>query len=160
MDIGVPNSRANVPGRRLINVWRPALATGVVALLIILATVLNFQGPWRDATEEMPPFSLLTTAWAAEEALFAGDRIVHIVNEIVVPAVSNPVLAQARWFPVMAVEATGKARVHQLSLPASPGERYTVDDQAWYDPAKGRFVRLLSLNGTPLFANSYDGAVV
>jgi hypothetical protein len=82
----------------------------------------------------MPAFSLLSQARAAEDALFAGDKVLHFVNEIIVKAVSNPVLAQMRWVPMVSVEATGKPRFHQLTLPAKPGESFTVADQAWYDP--------------------------
>ncbi|SRR5579883_532685 len=42
----------------------------------------------------------------------------------------------------------------------TPKERYTVRDEAWYDPATRRFAHVLSLKGQPLFANSYDGRAV
>lgn len=143
-----------------INLWRPALAAGVAALLLVMASLFHWFGRERGAPVAMPAFSLLSQAWAAEEELFAGDGVVHIVNEIIVKPVSNPVLARLRWFPIMSLEATGKPRFHQLSLPTKPGEGYTVDDQAWYDTTTGRFVRFLAVNGKPIFANSYDGGAV
>ncbi len=102
-------------------------------------------------------FSLLSLALAAEEPLFAGEGIVSVVTEIIVKPVSDPDLARVRWHPVASIEASGKPRFHQLSLPAEPGEQYTVRDQTWYDPATGRFVRLLTAGEKPIFANSYDG---
>ena len=62
-----------------------------------------------------------------------------------------------RWLPIVSVEASGKPRFHQLTLSAKPGQRYTVRDQSWYDPATGRFARLLTAGGRPIFANSCDG---
>ena len=107
-----------------------------------------------------PAFGLLSQALAAEEPLFAGEGIVSIVTEIIVKPVSDPDLARLRWHPVVSIEASGKPRFHQLALPAEPGEQYTVHDRTWYDPATGRFVRLLTAGETPIFANSYDGRSV
>jgi hypothetical protein len=47
-----------------------------------------------------------------------------------------------------------------LKLGGTPGLGYTVLDQSWYDPPTRRFARVLSLEGRPLFANSYDGKAV
>jgi hypothetical protein len=57
----------------------------------------------------------------------------------------------------VALGTTGKPEFNQLTLPAEVGQGYTVSDQAWYDPATGRFVRLLRTDNRPIFANSYDG---
>jgi anti-sigma factor RsiW len=138
--------------------WRPAWAMGIAALLLVGISLYHWFGPARGAP--MPAFSLLSQARAAEDALFAGDKVLHFVNEIVVKSVSNPVLAQMRWFPMVSVEATGKPRFHQLTLPAKPGEGFTVADQAWYDPPTGRFARVLTAAGRPVFANAYDGKAV
>ena len=159
-DIGVAGAGANVVQSQRINLWKPVMAAGVATLLVVLATVLHVYGPGRNPPEEMPAFTLLSKAWAAEEALFAGEGIVHIVNEIVVKPVSNAVLARLRWIPLVSLQATGRPRFHQLTLPAESGEQYAVDDQAWYDAATGRFVRLFSVDGAPIFANSYDGGAV
>ncbi len=155
MDAGI---RTLAPARRRsVWWWKPLTAAAAALLLIIAATVLYWS---KDAGPPISAFTLLTRAWAAEETLFSQGGIVHIVNEIMVKPVADPVLAQARWLPIMAIEASGTPRVHQLALGAEPGEEYVVDDQAWYDPATGRFVRLLSTGETPLFANAYDGAAV
>lgn len=116
----------------------------------------------RDSTPSSVTsgFSLLSLALAAEEPLFAGEGIVSIVTEIIVKPVSDPDLARLRWHPVVSIEASGKPRFHQLSLPAEPGEQYTVRDRTWYDPATGRFVRMLTAGEKPIFANSYDGRSV
>ncbi|HUW82900.1 MAG TPA: hypothetical protein VMZ31_08895 [Phycisphaerae bacterium] len=141
-------------------VWRPAVA--VAAAVLIAAVISQF---WRlnvdrGAPPTRPAFSLLSQAWAAEAALFAGDEIRHCVNEIVVTPVDDPELAGMRWTPLVSLEATGRQRIHQLALAAKPGETYTVHDYVWYDPPTGRFTRLLAVGDKPIFANSYDGKAV
>ena len=155
MDAGI--RRVEPARRRRATLWKPVTAAAAALLLIVAATVLYWS---KNAGPPVSAFTLLTRAWAAEETLFSQGGIVHLVNEIIVKPVADPGLAQARWFPIMAVEASGTPRFHQLALGAEPGEEYVVDDQAWYDPATGRFVRLLSTGETPLFANAYDGAAV
>ncbi|MCC6694985.1 MAG: hypothetical protein IT365_05055 [Candidatus Hydrogenedentes bacterium] len=149
------------PERRArVKLLKPLTAAAVALLTVVGATVLYWSGPGEPFGPPVSSFTLLQSAWAAEQGLFTQGGIVHIVNEIVVKAVADPALAQARWFPIMAVEASGTPRIHQLALGAKPEEEYVVDDQAWYDSATGRFVRLLSAEETPLFANAYDGTSV
>lgn len=138
-------------------IWKPALVVGAAALILLVVSLLLPFGP---APVEMPAFGLISQAWAAEARLFAGEGIVNAVMEIVVKPVSDPDLARVRWLPIVSMEATGRPRFHQLKLPAEPGEHYTVDDRTWYDPATGRFARVLTTGGKPIFANSYDGEAV
>ena len=140
--------------------WRALIAAGVAALLLLVASLVFQLGRGGDGAVEVSAFSLLSQAFAAEEPLFAGEGIVSIVTEIIVKPVSDPDLARLRWHHVVSIEASGKPRFHQLSLPAEPGEQYTVHDGTWYDPATGRFVRLLTAGEKPIFANSYDGRSV
>jgi hypothetical protein len=75
--------------------------------------------------------------------------------------VDDPDLIAGRWLvPLVAVGPDGTPRLSGLKLGGKPGLGYTVLDQSWYDPATRRFARVLSLNGRPLFANSYDGRAV
>lgn len=140
--------------------WRPAFVAGAAVLLLAMASIFILFDHKKDNRMAL---QLLSKAWAAEKALFIRDEvvhrgeIVHFVNEIIVKPISDPVLSQGRWFPVISIEATGKPKFHQLNLPAEPDEHYTVNDEAWFDNNTGRFVRLFSVDGTPVFANSYDG---
>ena len=147
---------------RQVNLTRPILAVGLAASLLLAGAFLLWSGPGGDAPVQvkMPAFRLISQAYAAEEAIFAGDAIVYIANQIVVKPVADPMLARMRWFPIMSLEATGKRRFHQLKLSAKPGEGYIVEDQTWYDPATGRFVRTLTADGRQIYANSYDGQAV
>jgi hypothetical protein len=149
------------PDRRATaRLWKPVTAAAVALLIVFGATVVYWSDPGELFGPPVSSFTLLESAWAAEAELFSQGGIVHIVNEIIVMPVADPVLAQARWFPIVAVEASGESRIHQLALGAEPGEERTIDDQAWYDPSTGRFLRLLSTGETPLFANAYDGSAV
>lgn len=71
--------------------------------------------------------------------------------------IDDPTLAKTRWVPMFSLDANGKPRFDQLSLPAEAGKGYTVVDQSWYDPATTRFVRVLTADGKPIFANACDG---
>ncbi len=152
--------RSRPAARQRGRFWKPVLALAAAALICLSATVLYLNGWMGNDSARVPAFSLLSKAWAAEEAAFAANGILHLVNEIHVKAVEDPNLAQARWFPIMALDAEGKPRFHQLALGAEPGEEYVVDDQVWFEPASGKFLRLLSSDGAPLFANAYDGQAV
>ncbi|MFC1538697.1 anti-sigma factor family protein [Candidatus Latescibacterota bacterium] len=134
--------------------WKPAWAVGAAVFLLVIASILISNNQKKNNRISR---SLLSSAWAAEEAVFSGNGVVHIVNEIIVKPISNSVLSQRRWYPVISIEATGKSKFHQLSLPAEPGEHYTVNDEAWFDNDTGKFIRLFSVDGIPVFANSYDG---
>lgn len=148
---GVSTSRRRIgPGKLMLG------ATGTAIALLLITALFHAGGPWRKE----PASVLLSKAWAAEKELFTGEGVIHIINEIVVKPVSNPDLAEMRWLPIVSLDATGEHRFHQLALPAAPGEEYTVHDQAWYDPGTGRFVRLLSKDEKPVFANAYDGEAV
>ena len=50
----------------------------------------------------------------------------------------DPELARLRWLPLMLLEPDGKPNLSRLELPAAPGERYTVGDEVWFDPATGQ----------------------
>jgi len=141
--------------RSRISFMKMAWAGGV-ALALTLA-VLGLFGR-KNGLES--GFALLAQARAAEASLYSAKGFLHLVNEILVQPVADPDMARMRWTPMVSLEANGKNRFHQLALSAKPGERYTVDDQSWYDPASGRFVRVLSAGGNPVFANAFDGTAV
>ena len=151
-----PRARALFEAR----VWKPVLAVGIAAAVLVAVTLFLRPGPGGNGQVALPALSLLRQAAAAEAALFSGDRIVHIVNEIEVKPVDDPAWAKARWFPIVSLEASGKPRFHQLTLSAEVGKGYTVEDHAWYEPATARSIRLLTVDGTPIYANSFDGKAV
>ena len=134
--------------------WKPVWVAGAAVFLLAMASIFILNNQKKNNRMAL---NLLSRAWAAEKAQFVRDEVVHIVNEIIVKPISDPVLSQVRWFPVVSIEATGKPRFHQLTLPAEPDEHYTVNDEAWFDNNTGKFVRLFSVDETPVFANSYDG---
>jgi hypothetical protein len=145
--------------------WSPVqrttlkLAMALAASILVAGALLLWNG--RSAGQvATSPFTFLSKAYAAEGALFQTGRVVHIVSEILVRPIADPVLARTRWFPVASFEATGKSRFHQLSLAAKPVEDYTVNDESWYEAATGRFVRQLTVDGAPIYANSFDGQAV
>jgi hypothetical protein len=162
-EIDAANHQSTTIRPRRINLWRPAWIVGMAASLLLLAALhqwLGRTGPSSDMRVSSPAFSLLSPAWAAEEALFSKERIVHLVNEIVVRPVSTPDLAHMRWIPLVSLDAKGKPRFNQLRLPAKPGEGFTVVDETYYDPHGGQFSRVMTLEGKPVFANSFDGEAV
>ncbi|HEX4143477.1 MAG TPA: hypothetical protein VHY91_07995 [Pirellulales bacterium] len=150
----VPAAANAATRMRRIRRWQIAASIAAAAMLLVAIALRLHSG---GGAKETSAFGLLAEARAADENLFAGKGIIHLVNEIVVVPVADPALAKIRWLPLMSLEATGKPRADQLTLPAEAGEGYTVEDQSWYEPATGRFARVLTRDGKPIFANSYDG---
>jgi len=143
--------------------WR-ALAVVAAAAVLLFAVIPLFRpGPVPNGHGTRGGFSalgLFSEACAAETTLFAGNQIVHLVNEIIVTPVADPALARARWLPLVSPDATGKPRYQQLTLSAEAGKGYTIEDQSWYDPATGRYARVMTSAGKPIFATSFDGGNV
>ena len=135
-------------------------ALAAAAMLLVALWPLLRPGPGQGGSKGFSAFGLLSEAYAAEEKLFTGSQIVHLLNEIIVTPVADATMAKIRWLPLFSLEATGKPRFNQLTLPAEVDKGYTVEDQSWYDPATGRFVRVLTASGKPIFATSYDGTNV
>jgi hypothetical protein len=132
-----------------------------VAGAVLLAVGLYLLGGGASQASRGRALSLLNEASAAEARLFAVDHLVSRRNEIVVAPVDDADLIAARWLvPLVAVGPDGTPRFNGLKLGGKPGLGYTILDQSWYDPATRRFARVLSLEGRPLFANSYDGQAV
>lgn len=159
-DLSAAEAKPVVAGPVRVRLWKAAMVVAAAAVLLIGTSILLNYPRGGNGPEGVSAFSLLARASAAEKTLFGGDGVVQLVNEIVVKPVSDAAWARTRWLPLMSLEATGKPRFHQLTLPAEVGKGYTVKDQCWYDPATGRFVRLLTAAGSPIFANSYDGTAV
>ena len=69
---------------------------GVAAAASVLIAIGWFFRPRPEATgpQATSPFTLLSRAYGAERALFAGEGIIHIVNEIAVKPLSNPTLRE------------------------------------------------------------------
>jgi hypothetical protein len=144
---------------QLFTTRRLKLAAAIAAaavLLIILTPLLPF-GPKNAGHKPLSAFGLLAEASAAEAKLFSGTEIVHLLSRIIVTPVADAELAKIRWFPLVSLQANGKPRYSQLSLAAEPGKGYTIEDNSWYDPTTGRFLRILLKDGKPIFANSFDG---
>ena len=141
--------------------WRRIMTssfTKMAAAVIVVAVALFGLNRLR------PPngVRLLTTACAAEEALFAGTKIVHIQNEIIVHARSAEEQAgepNYTWIPMCSLKPDGKLQVNQLKLAIAP-ESYVVTDHSWYDPVSGCFSRVLKAGDAVVFANAFDGRVV
>jgi anti-sigma factor RsiW len=149
-------------GIRRVFAWRRIMTSSVakfaVAAAILIAVALfgitQFPSPHG--------VSLLATACAAEEALFAGTQIVHIQNEIVVHARSAEEQAgepNYTWIPMCSLKPDGQLQVNQLKMAVAP-ESYVVTDHSWYDPASGCFSRVLKAGDAAVFANAYDGRTI
>jgi hypothetical protein len=128
------------------------------AVLLAVSLYLIGDGPQGSRGRAL---SLFNEASAAEARIFAVDHLVSRRNEIVVEPVDAAAPTAVGWFvPLVAVGADGSPRLNGLKLGGKPGPGYTILDLTWYDPATHRFARVLSLEGRPLFANSYDGKAV
>ncbi len=159
-----PSTKGNAP-LPVVHPWRRRAVRVRLAIALAAAAVLAMilfpiaQGPFLNSNRG-GALSLLAQAEAAEARLFAADAIVSLTSEIVVEPVEDAALIEARWLPMVSYQANGKERIDQLKLGGRPAERYTIRDESWYDPATHRFAHILTLEGRPLYANSFDGRSV
>jgi len=166
-------------GRYIMQSRITKLAAAAAVLIIVLGLGVFIAGPDKNGTVSM--FTLLNRSCAAEQALFTGDNIVHLVNEIIIytagePGQSDPRLDRLdldtnerkyiqevqswlkhNWMPMCSLQGNGQFRFHQLQLPISPEKQYTITDESWYDPVTGRFARVMKEGKQIIFANSFDG---
>jgi len=173
-------SRAPFQARLPRVVW----AGGLAAAIIIAAIWLLSWSIWPRDSYDLVNFSLLTQACANEDAIFTGENIVHIENEIIVYPQSKrqslfdqappadldqqlkndfdepDSLLNYTWLPMCSLQANGRFRFNQLKLSTDIDQPYTVTDEAWYDPATGHFARVLKRAENLIFANSYDGEFI
>jgi len=180
-----PVNQANI-WRIIMNsrITKPAAAAVIIIGAVSLFSWFGGQQDPSRAAKPVTCFSLLSQACAAERALFISEDIVHIVNEITVYPAAKDVCAPDRldqfsltaqqrdylktvsswldynWLPICSLQADGQFRFNQLKLSTDIDQPYAIADQAWYDPATGRFARVMKTAEKVIFANSYDGKSV
>ncbi|MHC4623816.1 MAG: anti-sigma factor family protein [Planctomycetota bacterium] len=168
-------------------IWRTIMKSKITklaaaAVIIVAVCVVNWSVRQQGSSNTVP-FSLLAQACAAEDAIFAGEQMVFIENEIIVYPVTRRVFSaepaggdlgqqvkkdfeqlesgfEHTWLPMCSLGADGQFRFNQLKLSTDVTQPYTVTDRAWYDPPTARFVRVLEIGEEVVFANSYDGEVI
>ena len=186
--------RRNEQNANPVSLWRiimksPITRVAAVLLLVVGITVMSWRSPEGHSNEKLSSLtflSLISTASAAEQALFTGDRIVHITHEITlypnadVPDIQAQLdeliesnftldrnLAFMRaWFssraslPVHSLKADGEYQWHTLELAGAAEKESVVQEHIWYDPESGFFARAFMQDGQVIFAMSFDGQAV
>jgi hypothetical protein len=161
--IARPGIRWAFAGRRIM--LSPITKMAVAAAVVVAAGLFGLSKLPTGGNRPRVGIMLLKTACAKEEALFLGMDMVHIQNEIIVHGVGEGSSDDATaglgytWLPMCSVKPNGGLRFNQLKMTVAP-ESYVVTDHSWYDPATGRFARVLKAGDTVVFANSYDGQFV
>jgi hypothetical protein len=144
--------------------WRSIMTSSmakmaVAAVVVVAAGLFGLSKLPKNDTGHPQAYNLLSKACAAEESLFAGTKIVHIQNEIIVQALGTGAQAvelNTVFLPMCSLKPDGQLRTNQLNLPAA-AESYVVTDHSWYDPVTGCFARVLKTGDAVVFGNSYDG---
>ena len=119
-----------------------------------------------------------------EEIIFTGGNIAHIINEIIVYPKKPDASIDKRyeqmkltpeqreyfktvhswleqnWLPICSLKADGQFGYNELEIDTDNNQTFTITDHAWYEPATGRFTRVMKTGEQVLFANSYDGKYV
>jgi hypothetical protein len=184
--------RRNKQNTKPISIWRlimksPITRVAAVLLLIVGIAVMRWQISDKPKhTSPLTFLSLINTACAAEQALFTGERVVHIIHEITLyPNVDAPDMAaqldeliesnftlnrnlafMRAWFssraslPVHSLKADGEYQWYTLELTGIVDKASVVQEHIWYDPETGYFVRTFMQGSQLIFAVSYDGAAV
>lgn len=165
-------ARGDAHGRLTRSALLKAALAAAAAILLAVGLLWWYEDGRGDKAPLQPRawFSLLSQACAAENAALLTKGMVHIRNEIVVYPVatehpagtvpaSGPAAPGYTWIPICALRADGRMAFHQLRL-AQAGQAFTVEDSAWYDPASGRFARVVRTGDSVVFANSFDGSSI
>lgn len=174
-------------------VWRTIMQNKMRLIAAAAVIAIVGIGSWAifHGDVEKPMMSsieMLAKAQAAEKALFAGDKIVHIMSEIsvyrsqynpksreMIEKMGNTKLSAAEldkmnrelvsswlmnWLPMMSLQPNGEQRITEIRLAKDANQTYTIYDNSWYEAKTGRFVRTMDVNDKVIFANSYDGQFV
>ena len=96
---------------RRFRAWKVVAAFAAAAALLIALMPFLRPGPDQGGHKGFSAFGLLAEACAAEEHLFAGNQIVHLVNEIIVEPVADATLAKMRWLPLGVAEGDRQAQL-------------------------------------------------
>jgi len=175
--------------QRPLKIWRTIMNSRITKLtaaaaVLVIVTIIGWFYSIPEPSQQITSFTLLAQASAAEQKLFYGTGgITHIVNEIIlypqpvrdageplndlesnVSDETNIAFVKRwlsyRWIPVYSLAEDGDLREHKIDLIEHTNETVTVSDLAWFDPASGRFARVMKTGNYVLFANAYDGASV
>lgn len=171
---------------------RPITRIAAAAAVLVAVSTLALLPSRHSEGKTLTSFALLSRVAAAEQTLFAGDEIVHIVNEItawptakdadaealldqLASGVEGQSLSHAQlraldrqllksWIvgslPVCSLLPDGSIGASKIELTADRDDSYTLLDDAWYDPATGRFARTMRAGEKVVFANAFDGDFV
>ena len=178
---------------RQAGVWRTIMQSrtmrlAAVAAVIAVVGIASWVMYGPSGSKQISPVEFLTKVQASENALFTGDRIVHILSEItiygsnynpktdeLIAKLSDPGMTgeekmklnrelvstwMVGWLPMGSLQADGQQRLTEIRLSRDSNQPYTIFDNAWYEPQTGRFVRTMELDDKVIFANSYDGDFV
>lgn len=175
-------------GKTPIEIWRIIMRSKITrvvaaAAVVILISIAGWFTVSPGKPAAMSSFTLLAEACAAEQALFTGNKIMHLVSEITVYPTSNKgaelidnlnnvkkspeelnkinreILSTwlVGWLPISSLQANGRPGINRIKLSEDSQQPYTIQDDSWYDPATGRFARVMETDDKIIFANSYDG---
>ncbi len=172
-----------------VSVWRRIMQSSIarvaaIVTLLVGITWMCWRSPQGDGGMPMTMLTLLNTASSAEMHFFAGDGIVHIVNEITIHdradgedlahmleemeanysesrrvAFTRLVLTR-RWLPIYSLGPDGQLHLHKLELTDPQAAGTKVQDRIWFDGPSGRYVRIIARAKQVLFAHAFDGRAV
>ncbi len=172
------------------NIWRIIMNSKTSKLAAAAVIAIVAFATWRisETNNHISSIELLQKIQATEGKLYAGDKIVHIVNEITVyKSQYNPKTQEmiqkmndqkmsadeldkmnrelisswlVSWLPMCSLQPSGEMRITEIRLAKDANEAHTITDSAWYDPKTRKFVRTMETGDKVIFANSYDGEFV
>jgi hypothetical protein len=167
---------------RLIMKNKIAPAAIAVSILLVVGLLVWPTNP----NNKLSSFALLTQAHAAEQTVFSGQGIIYLVNEFTLFPVAEDKKFSNRlkdlesslakneleqlntknldtlkawfsfsWLPFYSLGADGQMKCNQMEPAAN--NSCVVMEKIWHEPATGRFIRIMEVDGKVIFANSFDG---
>jgi len=143
--------------------WKKAAVVLAAVLLLVSVLVVDWSAIVKRVGGKAEPesaFSFLRTALAAEEKFPYGEGITHVSKVITVPASADSHGCVTTYDNLTSLGPDGKRIYNSLRLPFQLGKGYAVSDDAWYDKANNRFLRLVTCENKVLYAYSYSDGYV
>jgi hypothetical protein len=177
---------------RQTRIWRTIMQSRITKLaaaaaVVAVVGIVSWLGFRPETFEPMSSLAFLAKVQAAEQSLFMGNRIIHLLTEITVYPGTQPKASEMLdelgdttksekelnvlikdfansmltiWIPVSSVKPDGGLAENKLDVADNNGRNQTILDETWYEPSTGRFARVMESEGKTLFANAYDGQFV
>lgn len=126
----------------------------LATLALLLAAALAGQCIMLARPESLEAArARMAEAATSEQELFHGPGLTRIVNCYLFEISQSTDAPMAGWIPVVRQDGFGRISTEAIGA----GEATCINDEIWFDPARGNYRRVLYEGLNPIFAMAFDG---